>query len=61
MTNRLGTFIDRRSHAGREGFVYVSSVAETEAPLSKTGVWITRLVLLVLVAAIVAAIVLFLA
>ena len=61
MTNRLGTSIDRRSHAGREGFVYVSSVAEPEAPLSRTGVWFTRLVLLLVVAAIVAAVVFFLA
>jgi hypothetical protein len=55
VTNRLGTSFDRRSHRRPEGFVYVAVVDDTEAPLTKTGVWITRLVLLVIVAAIVAA------
>lgn len=58
MTNRLGTSFDRRSLGRPEGFVYVAFVDDTEAPLSKTGVWITRLVLLVIVAAIIAAAVL---
>jgi hypothetical protein len=34
-------------------------MAEPEAPLSKTGVWITRLILLLVVGAIVAFVVLF--
>ena len=55
MTNRLGTSFDRRSRRRPEGFVYVAFVDDTEAPLSKTGVWITRLVLLIIVAAIIAA------
>lgn len=59
MTNRLGASFDRPSIRRAEGFVYVASVDESEAPLTKTGVWITRLVLLVIVAAIVAAVVLF--
>lgn len=36
-----------------QGVVYVASVSE--APLSKTGVWITRLILLVIIAAAIAA------
>lgn len=58
MTNRLGTSFDRRSLRRPEGFVYVAFVDDTEAPLTKTGVWITRLVLLVVVAAIIAAVLL---
>ena len=34
-------------------------MADTEEPLSKTGVWLTRLILLAIVAAIVAFVVLF--
>lgn len=57
VTNRLGASFDRPRVRRPEGFVYVAVVADTEAPLSKTGVWITRLVLLVIVAAIIAAVV----
>ena len=56
VTNRLGASFDRRFVRRPEGFVYVAFVADTEAPLSKTGVWITRLVLLAIVVAIIAAI-----
>lgn len=45
-----------RPRLGRpEGLVYVASVPDPEAPLSKTGVWITRLILLAIVAAVIAA------
>lgn len=46
---------DRPALQGSERFVYVASVDDTEAPLSKTGVWITRLILLAIVAAAIAA------
>jgi hypothetical protein len=57
VTNRLGASFDRPPPRRPEGFVYVAFV-DDEAPLSKTGVWITRLVLLVIVAVIIAAVVL---
>ena len=34
-------------------------MADVEEPLSKTGVWLTRLILLAIVAAVIAAVVLF--
>lgn len=59
MTNRLGIPLIGTLHELLRGSVYVASVPAREAPLSRTVVWITRLVLLVIVAAVIYAIVTF--
>lgn len=59
MTNRLGIPLIGSLHDVLRGSVYVASVPAREAPLSRTGVWITRLVLLLIVAAVIFAVVTF--
>jgi hypothetical protein len=61
VTNRLGNHLIGTPRRDLRSSVYVASVPAPEAPLSRTGVWITRLILLVIVAAVVLAAITFLA
>jgi hypothetical protein len=60
VTNRLGIHLIGTLRRDLRSSVYVAVVPAPEAPLSRTGVWITRLILLVLVAAVVLAAITFL-
>ena len=56
MTNRLGNhWIGGRVGDVRRSVTFLR-VSDPEAPLSRTGVWITRLILLLVVAAVVIAV-----